>query len=240
MNSGWCWQIEHEKRINRGYVYARDFISDERGRSGIPQPSPKVGPTRVVRFVSGRYRGLGEKRRRDRQRQRIRRAARGDALGVIATQCRLLVESLIDTDRELRPSHQHYINRHHAMIWDNIRGFIAIHYKYNTRLSTPFWKECQEKTDLANAQAIADHYYENGPDGFWGSLVIGDLDPFFMGGYITLLMGQRTPHRKPYHPTDRERQVVNAIRQQIRQITQNGMTAEQVLAAIRHPSWKWQ
>ena len=29
MNSGWCWQIEHEKRINSGYVYSSDFISDE-------------------------------------------------------------------------------------------------------------------------------------------------------------------------------------------------------------------
>ncbi len=29
MNAGWCWQIEHETRINRGYVYSSDFISDE-------------------------------------------------------------------------------------------------------------------------------------------------------------------------------------------------------------------
>ena len=29
MNSGWCWQIEHENRINRGYVYSSGFISDE-------------------------------------------------------------------------------------------------------------------------------------------------------------------------------------------------------------------
>ena len=28
MDSGWCWQIEHEHRINRGYVYSADFISD--------------------------------------------------------------------------------------------------------------------------------------------------------------------------------------------------------------------
>jgi len=29
MNAGWCWQIEHEHFINRGYVYSSSFISDE-------------------------------------------------------------------------------------------------------------------------------------------------------------------------------------------------------------------
>ncbi len=28
MDSGWSWQIEHENRINRGYVYSGGFISD--------------------------------------------------------------------------------------------------------------------------------------------------------------------------------------------------------------------
>src|SRR5262249_55670710 len=27
MDAGWCWQIEHEFRINRGYVYSSAFIS---------------------------------------------------------------------------------------------------------------------------------------------------------------------------------------------------------------------
>src|SRR6185369_9411983 len=28
MEAGWAWQIEHENRVNRGYVYSSDFISD--------------------------------------------------------------------------------------------------------------------------------------------------------------------------------------------------------------------
>ena len=32
MNAGWCWQIEHENWINRGYVYSGNYISDEEAR----------------------------------------------------------------------------------------------------------------------------------------------------------------------------------------------------------------
>ncbi len=58
MNCGWCWQIEHENRINRGYVYSSGFISDEEAEKEFRMKNPKVGPTRIVRFVSGRYRNV--------------------------------------------------------------------------------------------------------------------------------------------------------------------------------------
>jgi tryptophan 7-halogenase len=32
MSAGWCWQIDHEFRINRGYVYSADFTSDEEAK----------------------------------------------------------------------------------------------------------------------------------------------------------------------------------------------------------------
>ena len=55
MNAGWCWQIEHEHRINRGYVYSPDFISDDEAEQEFRAKNPKVGSTRIVKFVSGRY-----------------------------------------------------------------------------------------------------------------------------------------------------------------------------------------
>src|SRR5262249_15075818 len=29
MDAGWCWQIDHEHWINRGYVYSSSFLSDD-------------------------------------------------------------------------------------------------------------------------------------------------------------------------------------------------------------------
>ena len=65
MDAGWCWQIEHEHRINRGYVYSSAFISDDEAEREFRRKNPRVGPTRVVKFVCGRVRaGVGEERRR--------------------------------------------------------------------------------------------------------------------------------------------------------------------------------
>src|SRR5262249_37361518 len=55
MDAGWCWQIEHEFRINRGYVYSSDFIADDAAEKEFRAKNPKVSSTRVVKFVSGRY-----------------------------------------------------------------------------------------------------------------------------------------------------------------------------------------
>src|SRR5439155_1035909 len=55
MNAGWCWQIEHETRVNRGYVYSSAFITDDEAEREFRAVCPRVTTTRVVRFVTGRY-----------------------------------------------------------------------------------------------------------------------------------------------------------------------------------------
>jgi tryptophan halogenase len=241
MNSGWLWQIEHENRINRGYVYSSDFISDEEAEREFRALSPKVGPTRIVKFISGRY-----------ERNWVKNVvAMGNAsgfvepleataLGLMANQSRILTDSLIAADRQIRPSHVRFVNQHHATVWDSTRGFIAVHYKYNTRVDTPFWRACWEKTDLAFGAGAVEYYQENGPEGFWGAMVVGALDPFGIGGWISLLLGQRVPYRAVHRASDAEMQTVIAIRQRMRESAQRAMTAEQVLAAIRDPKWQWQ
>jgi tryptophan 7-halogenase len=57
MDSGWCWQIEHEHLINRGYVYSSRAISKDATLEEFLRKNPKVAtPPRVVKFRSGRYR----------------------------------------------------------------------------------------------------------------------------------------------------------------------------------------
>ena len=45
MDAGWCWQIEHETEVNRGYVYSSAAISDDESAGGTAtQESQSANP----------------------------------------------------------------------------------------------------------------------------------------------------------------------------------------------------
>src|SRR6516162_6712599 len=168
MNAGWCWQIEHENRINRGYVYSSAFISDEEAEAEFRARNPKVSNTRIVKFVSGRYERAWVKNV-----VAIGNAAgfveplESTSLGVICFDAHALAESLLDVDLAPRPTQVQQYNRRTAHIWEIIREFLALHYKFNTRLQTPFWQACVHDTYLGSALEFVDFFCENGPSTLW-------------------------------------------------------------------------
>jgi tryptophan halogenase len=240
MDSGWCWQIEHENRINRGYVYSSAFISDEQAEREFRTKNPKVAATRPVRFVSGRY-----ERRWVKNVVAIGNASgfveplEATALGVIALQSRHLTQTLIESDRQPTTTQIACTNVDHALEWDAIRRFIAIHYKYNKRLETPFWRECWEKTDLAGAERIVEYYRENGPAPYWVSTLFTGNDQFGFAGYAALLMGQQVPFRKTHLPSESERRTWQARRQRNKEAALRAMTVKETLDLLHSPKWKW-
>ena len=153
MNAGWCWQIEHEMRINRGYVYGSDFISDTDAEAEFRAANPRIASTRIVKFVSGRYQrcwvknvvAIGNS-------SGFVEPLEATALGVIGVYSSLLADMLVNCDREIRPCQVAHFNRYHARYWDGIRDFLAVHYRFNDRLRTPFWEHCLRHTELAGAR----------------------------------------------------------------------------------------
>lgn len=240
MESGWCWQIEHEKRINRGYVYASAFISDEQAEAEFRRVAPKVGPTRVVRFVSGRYRqgwvknvvAIGNA-------SGFVEPLEATALGVIGVQCQMLVGALGEGDHHVLPSQVLQYNRYQERNWDSIRGFIAVHYRFNARVDTPFWRECREKTDLAQAEPIVEHFQDSGPGGFWQQTLFDPVDQFKMAGYAALLIGQRVPYRQVQQPNEAEWRQWETLRERHKQLALRALTIPETLAIIRSPKWVW-
>ena len=241
MDSGWCWQIEHENRVNRGYVYGSAFVSDEVAEREFRQKNPKVGPTRVVRFVSGYRRRAWVKNV-----VAVGNAAgfveplEATALGVIAMQSRLLADTLLDGDRVPRATAAAQYNRYHAGTWEQIRAFIAVHYRFNTALDTPFWRHCREHTDLAGAAPVVEFYRENGPTSLWAPTLFEPFEAFGPGGYAALLLGQKVPLQRTYAPTEREAALWAERRRKWDEAARRALTVKEALAAIRSPKWKWQ
>jgi tryptophan halogenase len=239
MDCGWCWQIEHENRINRGYVYSSGFISDEEAEKEFRIKNPKVGPTRVVRFVSGRYRNQWVKNV-----VAVGNAGgfveplEATALGAIASNCMILTNTLKELNCEVTPSVQRQYNRQQTAIWDDIRDFLAVHYKFNKRLDTPFWRHCWEATEMAGAAELVEVYRENGPS-LWLSQMSSKNNPFGANGYFALLVGQQVEHGQRYQPSADELRIWNAERQKNKAMAVRGLTVRETLEKIRSPNWEW-
>jgi tryptophan halogenase len=240
MDAGWCWQIEHEHRINRGYVYSSPFISDEAAEAEFRAKNPKVGPTRIVKFVSGRYErswvgnvvAVGNA-------SGFVEPLESTSLSFIASESIWLTEALRDADMEVRPSVVQLFNKRVGRGWDVIRQFLALHYRFNGRLDTPFWCECREKTDVCGAAEIVDYYRENGPGTLWSKQLLSHDDQFQMEGYLAMLVGQEVPYHASHRITDAERQAWAQYERRFEAQARAGFTVAEALALVRSPQWRW-
>jgi len=130
-------------------------------------------------------------------------------------------------------------NRYNGDQWDDIRNFLGVHYRFNTRLDTPFWRACRTDTALHGAEPIVEFYRENGPSVVAGVTMVHPSNSFGLDGFIALLLGQGVPHQKPYTPTPREREFLARRREQLAADARHGMDVKETLAALRRPDVKW-
>jgi tryptophan 7-halogenase len=200
MNAGWCWQIEHEHWINRGYVYSSAFISDEDALAEFLAKNPKVSnEPRVVKFRSGRLArnwvgnvvGIGNS-------VGFVEPLEATALQVICVEASTLADSLVDSLQDPSPSMQRLYNEYNGQQWDDIRDFLAVHYAFNTRLDTEFWRACRADTDLAGAAPAVEWYRENGPSALVKGILVPEQNSFGLEGFLTMFVGMKVPHARPY------------------------------------------
>ena len=122
-----------------------------------------------------------------------------------------------------------------ARVWDCTRQFLATHYRFNTRLDTPFWRHCREHTDMAGVEPVVEWYRQMGPTSYGAPAIIDRLDIFGMDGYLTTLLGQCVPHRSKFVPSSAELAHWNAARQQYVDRARRAMTVAEALDWFMHP-----
>ncbi|MCC6233859.1 MAG: tryptophan 7-halogenase [Verrucomicrobiales bacterium] len=241
MDAGWCWQIEHESFINRGYVYSSRFISDDAALAEFLGKNPRVATTpRVVRFRSGRTArnwvgnvvGIGNA-------VGFVEPLEATALQIICVQVSTLADALLDSLCDPTPTLIELYNRFNAQAWDDIRDFLAVHYRFNTRLDTPFWIAARHETQLHGAEFLVQFYKENGPSIVAGAQLLHPSNSFGMDGYLALLVGQLVPHQKPHHPSPAEASAWNKRLRTWSADAERGLTVRQCLDSIRLPGTPW-
>lgn len=240
MDAGWCWQIDHLDRMNRGYVYSSDFISDDDAERELRTKNPKLTDSRVIHFKTGRYRNSWVKNV-----VAIGNSAgfveplESTGLAVICDESRLLAGALMECNRQPTQTIVANYNQTFAREWDNIRYFLGVHFKFNTRLETPYWKACQADIDIGTAARIVEFYQENGPTNFAKSTILERNDIFGMEGYLCLLVGQQVPYHRSHEPSSSDLEIWNAIRAENRVKALTAMSVREAFDAITSPSWTW-
>jgi len=240
MDAGWCWQIEHEHFINRGYVYGGDFLSDEQAEAEFRRVNPRAGNTRVVKFRSGRMERSWEKNVvAIGNSSGFVEPLEATALAQIIFASRWLVEMLKQfVHRPGDPQRDQY-NLFMGRAWDEIRDFLAVHYKFNTLRDTPFWRHCQEHTQLGDFQAFVDKYQQIGPSPTLIETLPYQPNIYGIEGYLVHLLGMRVPHQAKHQATPQELAIWEKHRARHRLAASQSLTCQQALDAIRRPQWRW-
>ena len=136
---------------------------------------------------------------------------------------------------ESRVSSTHAVSRYGR----RFAAFLAIHYKFNTRLDTPFWRACRADVDLGQAAGIVDYYQQNGPSDLWQETLVSPHDIFGLDGYYTMLFGMQVPFERAFTPSAKEAKLVVELKQVHRRLAKIGIGSEEALELVRSPAWRW-
>ncbi len=233
MDAGWSWQIEHDHAINRGYVFSSAFMSDDEAQAEFKRKNPALGSVRAVPFPAGAYREswIGNV------------IALGNSAGFVepleATAIGMICDGVLNTVRVFEASgcrpmeaQRKQFNTMTFKNWTIIRDFLALHYKYNTRLNTPFWQAARADVALGDLGPLCEFYEAVGPD---LSLLGPDLKRDFFGadGYLAMLVGQGVPYERDATLTATEVDQWDSMREAIRLRARDGMSVAECCAHLR-------
>ncbi|MEH2151581.1 tryptophan 7-halogenase [Nostoc sp.] len=240
MQSGWCWQIDLQDKVNRGYVYSSAFINDDDALQEMKRHNPLMSDDHsLVRFKSGRH-----------QRFWVNNVvAVGNASGfveplestglhMIGETIKSVCDVLIDSDQQPTSALINLANRAIAEKWDDIRDFLSIHFKFNRRVESEFWQHCWHQTDIGDAEAIVDFFQHNGPSSI-GQILLRSNSVFGYNGYLNLLMGQQVATKYQSHnetlDLDRWRQIQNYFTKQCA----NALSIHEAIQVVKERKCQW-
>lgn len=200
MNAGWCWRIPVRGEDHRGYVFSSSFLSDDEAAAEMRAKNPGLGEPWMVRFRSGRH--------RDFWRHNV--AAVGNAYGfveplestalhmVIVELAYLLAGIAATDDPSDDGTFPSFASDAVGAHWDYLRWFLAVHYRYNHRIDSRFWRAVREDVDVSGFDALLARFSAEGPwlDRRGRGHEVGDA-VFGYRGLMMMLLGQKVPSPMP-------------------------------------------
>jgi tryptophan halogenase len=204
MDAGWCWKIPVEEEDHRGYVHSSKFVDEEQAIAEMRAKNPRMGEPSIVRFRSGRHEHFWKGNT----------VAIGNAYGFVepleSTALHMVIVEIayllggLEGAAEAPPDRA-FANARVGEHWDYIRWFLALHYRFNRKLDTPFWRACRAEVDVSGFDRALAVFREKGPWMESDGVHYGAGDPAFgYAGVMIMLLGQKVPGPPPRPSVSRE------------------------------------
>lgn len=198
MDAGWCWNIPLADGADHvGYVHSSAVITPDQAEAELRSRHPDVEIQGLVRFQSGRRESLW----------RGNVVAVGNSGGFVEPLESSGLAMITMTVRTLlsvmpaswsQPCSRDAFNRFLGDHWDALRWFLALHYKFNTRQSTDFWKHAWADTDVSGMEPLLEAYAAGAPllrrDPLTRFMLSAVAPPVYgLAGVDNVLLGQKVP-----------------------------------------------
>jgi tryptophan halogenase len=194
MESGWCWHIATLEDDHLGYVYSSAFCSAEQAVAEMRAKHPHMTEPKEVKFRSGRHEHFWKGNV----------VAIGNSYGFVepleSTGIQVILAENLWLARLMPVGPQdeamkEVLNGLVARRWDDLRWFLALHYKFNRRIDSPFWRACRADVDISGAQQALELYRAGAPLTERLSTEFKKIVSFDAFGRDVILMGQHVEGR---------------------------------------------
>jgi tryptophan 7-halogenase len=201
MDHGWCWNIPMRGEDHRGYVFSSDYCSVDKAAEELAAKNPAIEGFKTVKFRSGRHGSIcignvfavGNS-------YAFVEPLESTGIHMIIKEVEILAKNFSLLKKS--PAIARVINDNMNDHWEYLKGFLSIHYKYNKKFETDFWRDCREHADVSSVQWLVDLYHEVGLLSYAGAnlreIITKEIkdDIFGLLGFDTLLLGQGVVPKK--------------------------------------------
>ncbi|GEA07917.1 tryptophan halogenase [Alteromonas sp. KUL42] len=166
--AGWQWQIPLKHRMGNGYVYASQYVNEERALQTILAnlPGKPTSEPNYLKFTTG-------KRKLSWLKNCVAIGLSSGFLEPLESTSIYLIQAAIMKLVELLPQRENMAaksaeyNRYFSNEMDKIRDFLILHYHATFREDTPFWNFCkhmkiplslEEKMELYKEIGVIEDY----------------------------------------------------------------------------------